>query len=152
MIYDRLDQLKTYLGISRNLDTAIAWLAANDAGKLAMGKYPVDGEKVIVLAQSYETKERTLARFEAHRRYIDIQLVTEGQEQCYATPLSNVGASEPFSAENDIGFYGEPASGEVALPMLPGTFAVFFPQDAHKPSCDLDVKRPVRKIVVKVAV
>jgi beta-galactosidase beta subunit len=31
-------------------------------------------------------------------------------------------------------------------------FAVFFPHDAHKPSCDWEGKRKLRKVVVKVAV
>ena len=152
MIYDTLDTLGSYKGISRNLDTAIAYLMSNDLAKLEVGKHPIDGDKVIVLVQSYETKTATVATYETHRKYIDIQLILEGQETCYYAPRGTLELSEAFNEEKDAGIYRNPAKGEVSLPLILGVFALFFPQDAHKPSCDLDGKHTNRKIVVKIAV
>ncbi len=67
MIYDTMDKLGSYKGISKNLDTAIAYLAANKLDKLEAGKHPVDGDKVIVLAQTYETKAAAVSKHETHR-------------------------------------------------------------------------------------
>jgi len=152
MIYDTMDKLGSYKGISKNLDTAIAYLAANKLDTLAVGKYPIDGDKVIVLAQTYETKAVAVAKHETHRKYIDIQFILEGQETCYCAPRESLELSEAHNEEKDIAFYKNPAKGEVALPLTPGVFALFFPQDAHKPSCDLEGKHTNRKIVVKIAV
>lgn len=152
MIYDRLDKLKTYKGISKNLDTAIDYLVKNDTGRLPDGKHPVDGDKVIVQVMSYETKDLAAAKYEAHKKYIDIQFVLDGKEGCYAAALEGLEPSEPFIAERDLGFYKNPAAPDAFLPLTPEVFAIFFPHDAHKPSCDFEGKRKLRKVVVKVAV
>jgi len=36
--------------------------------------------------------------------------------------------------------------------MIPGSYAIFFPQDVHRPACHKTVATPIRKIVVKVAI
>jgi len=150
MIYDTIKKMKTYKGISKNLDTAIDYLGKNDVSKVAEGKYPIDGDKVILQVMSYETKDLAAARFEAHKKYIDIQFVLDGKEACFARALEGLEPAEPFIEERDVGFYkGE---GGAFLPLTPDVFAVFFPHDAHKPSCNLEGKRKLRKIVVKVAV
>ena len=51
--------------------------------------------------------------------------------------------------ERDIYFY----EGEtVNISIGGGRLAIFFPQDAHAPSIAVGESRPVRKVVVKVAV
>jgi biofilm protein TabA len=152
MIYDRMDGIGSYKGISANLDAAISFLQERDLRGLDLGKHAVDGDKVFLLVQSYETKEAADGRFEAHRAYIDIQLLIEGEEFCYYEGLEGLEALEPYAADRDAGFYKAPGSGGVGLPLRPGLFAVFFPQDAHMPCCAAGAKRAVRKIVVKVAV
>ncbi len=121
MIYDRLDRLGSYRGLSKNLD-------------------------------EYETKEATEARYEAHLRCIDTQLVLEGRESCHFAPLEELEPAEPFSVEKDVGFFLEPVGGGCSLSLRPGLFALFFPRDAHKPGCVLEGGDRVRKIVIKVAV
>ena len=152
MIYDRFDKLKSYKGISKNLDTAIDYLGKNEVGKMPEGKHPVDGDRVIIQVMSYETKDVAAAKYEAHKKYIDIQFVLDGKEGCWATPIENLEPSEPFIAERDIGFYKNAAVPEAFTPLTPEVFAIFFPHDAHKPSCDFEGKRKLRKVVVKVAV
>lgn len=150
MIYDTLQNLHRYTGLTRNLDTAMRYLQekASVLNALPEGKHPIDGEKVIVQVMTYDTKDLAQARFEAHRKYIDIQFVLEGKEACYARPLEGLEAAEPFNDEKDVGFFrGE---GGAFLPLETGVFAVFFPWDAHKPSCDWEGKHKVRKVVVKV--
>lgn len=107
MIYDNLSGLGRYKGLLRNLDTAIDYLEGRDLGKLEPGRYPIDGEKVIVLVQAYETKKPETADYECHRRYIDIQFALSGEEVCYAVPLSELEPREAFDEERDIGFLGK---------------------------------------------
>ena len=150
MIYDSLKNLHRYTGLARNLDTAIRYVQEKlpVLNTLPEGKHPIDGERVIIQVMSYETKDLSAANFEAHRKYIDIQFLLEGKEACYACPLEGLQPEEPFNAEKDIGFFkGE---GGAFLPLSEGVFAIFFPWDVHKPSCDWEEKRRVRKVVVKV--
>jgi len=153
MIYDRLDSIAGYKGISHNLDLAIEYLAGNDVGALPEGRHEVALDEVYVSVQSYATKDPAAASLEAHRKYIDIQFLLEGAETCYYAPLAGLKPIGPFDEGKDVGFYWEPEEGLTPLALTPGRFALFFPSDAHKPSCHAaGQERRVRKIVVKVAV
>jgi YhcH/YjgK/YiaL family protein len=152
MIYDQRRALSSYKGISKNLDAAIDYLLKNDVGKLPDGKHPVaGGDTVVVQVSRYQTKDPGTAKFEAHKKYIDIQMVADGREGCYYLPLEGLAEDGPFAAERDVGFYrGENKS---LFPLEPGMFAVFFPWDAHKPSCDYEGKKSnIHKIILKVLV
>jgi len=148
MIFDQLDKLKIYKGISKNIDCAIDYLLDNDISILADGSYPIDTDNVIVNVMSYATKTLPEAAFEAHRKYIDIQILIRGEERCYYAPLDTLVASGSFNEEKDIGFYEGKEGG--SFPLKPDNFAIFFPHDAHMPSCDLIGKSEVRKVVVKI--
>jgi biofilm protein TabA len=150
MIYDSLDRLGSYRGLSRNLDAAMEYLAAHDLEGLSDGRSPIDGDRLFCNVMSYETKEASAAKYEAHRRYIDIQILLEGREDCFYLPLEGLPVLEEFSAERDVGFYSEAGVGGLGLPLAKGLFALFFPHDAHKPGCQRGGKCRVRKVVVKV--
>lgn len=61
---------------------------------------------------------------------------------------------QPYQADRDIQFFADNNLGqlETFLPMLPGNFAVFYPQDLHRPACQLvdGQAAALRKVVVKV--
>lgn len=149
MIYDSLKSIGLYSGLSRTMDLAVEYLQGTAFGELPDGRYPIHGDDVFVVVSSYETKDPGEVRFEAHRRYIDIQIALEGSEACHALSLECAVPDGPFDAERDVGFYREAEA--VALPLSWPMFAVFFPGDVHKPSCVLGAKSRVRKVVVKVA-
>ena len=52
-------------------------------------------------------------------------------------------------AERDLLFYIG-MENESTLTMVPGSFAVFFPTDVHRPGCVVDQPEAIRKVVVKV--
>ena len=56
--------------------------------------------------------------------------------------------------EKDTLYYKEnPDSGEVMLPMLEGSYAIFFPEDVHRPFCQMeDGPKDIKKIVIKIPV
>lgn len=58
---------------------------------------------------------------------------------------------EELLKEKDTIYYKEnPASEETMLLMTPGTYAVFFPEDVHRPFCMVEQPERVKKIVVKI--
>ena len=52
---------------------------------LPCGKYVIDGERIYVSIQEYETKSYGDCRFETHKRYADIQCILQGREQIWVT-------------------------------------------------------------------
>ncbi len=154
MILDNLATTRVaYENMDARLARAIDWLRAADLSAIAKGeKILIDGDRVYAMGQSYETIDPAAGSYETHRNYIDIQIMVEGEEIMYWTPLADLSTVKtPYSPERDVEFFEEPAFG-VPLTVRAGDFAVFFPSDGHKPRCRIGEAKTIRKIVVKIAV
>ena len=76
---------------------------------------------------------------------------TEAVAAALAARLADVAATttaDGYKSQDDILFFNQPAP--LWLPVLPGQFAVFFPEDAHAPLANAGVA--VHKLILKVAV
>ncbi|MDR3211012.1 MAG: YhcH/YjgK/YiaL family protein [Planctomycetota bacterium] len=154
MIIDNLySTLCSYANLDSRLATALEWLRRQDLSALPRDtRLPIDGDRIYALAQSYSTQDPGQVKFESHRLYIDLQLVVEGREIIFWTPLARLEKiSVPYDFAKDTVFYEDPAS-DSAIPLAAGDFAVLFPSDGHKPRCWLGAAAPVSKVVVKIAV
>lgn len=148
MIYDTIEHIGQYRCLSENLAKALDFLTGTDLQNMPDERVEIDGERVYAFFQRYETKPAN-DRPEAHRNYIDIQYVIEGEELIGVAPLSSMDREIEAHPERDIYFY----EGEtVKLPIGRGRLAILFPQDAHAPCIAVGESSPARKIVVKVAV
>jgi len=149
MILDELKNWRCYEAL-RELKPAFEFLEANAGKSLPEGRVEIDGDRLFALVQTYPPKPVAEAEFEAHRRYADVQYIAAGAEMIGWAPTDGLEVTTPYDDAKDIGFYAQPARyTPAAVPA--GSFAVFYPQDAHMPCCRLDSDEPVHKIVVKVA-
>lgn len=147
MILDHLQQAWRYAGLYPGFDAAFRFLERADLAALADGRYEIDGDRVYALVQRPAGRGLDAARLEAHRRYIDIQVVLAGYEVIGWSSLAVcAGAGEGYDAVQDVElFAGRPA---VWTAVGGREFAVYFPEDAHAP---LAGAGPLHKVVVKVA-
>lgn len=132
-------------------DKAFAFLEHNDPALLADGEHPIDGDTLFMSIASLRTKDESLLRFEAHRKYIDIQIPLSGREKFLCAPsLAGMNVAEDLYAASDIAFYTPPAS-HSSLILDPGHFVVFFPGEAHCPCCAVTPGgEDLRKVVFKI--
>lgn len=135
----------------QGLERVFEYLARTDLASLPLGRTTVDGDDVYVMVSEAETRGPAQVRFEAHRRYIDIQLVVRGQEAIGVAPAAGLVSVEPYDAAKDIEFFAVPPE-SATLALRAGDFAVFAPDDAHRPGLHLDGPHVSRKAVVKVSV
>ncbi|HQU46349.1 MAG: hypothetical protein B7Z73_09360 [Planctomycetia bacterium 21-64-5] len=148
MILDRLANGRQYAVLHPGFAAALAALADPSTAELPVGRHAIDGERLYLIKGHDPGRSREGARLESHRRYIDIQLTLAGQEEIGWLPLADCGEPETaFPTERDIAFYS--ARPETWLAVPPGTFAIFFPSDAHAP---LAGEGELVKAVAKVAV
>lgn len=152
MIVALLEDINRYRGLSANLDTAFDWLLKEKWQNLEEGKHAILGEAIYALIQSYKSKGHAACRFEAHRSFIDIQMLTLGEEIIEVLPRVGLEVLEPYKP--DIEFYVTPKDSIAhRLCMKPGMLAIFFPEDAHRPGMMArDEPEDIGKIVIKVAV
>ena len=104
------------------------------------------------LEQVYLSKAQTDGFFESHRKYIDVQVVVEGDETLELAEISRLPVKQAYDAERDVIIYADYA-GASLLRLNPGEAAIFFPVDGHMPGLRSGVTATlVRKTVIKVPV
>lgn len=153
MIYDGLGAIGLYRGLSRGLDVLIDWLGSNDPAELPLGKTSIDGERVFANVMNASTRRFEDARFETHRRYMDVQVDLEGAESFKTTPGATVPAGE-FDEAGDKGYcHAAPENHDLLDGTLEGgRFVVFMAGEPHMPNlvCEGNEVGPIKKICFKV--
>lgn len=148
MVYSHIGRLTQWKGYSKNLDTAIGWLLSVPFREMTAGKYTIDGEQVFALVQEKRTAPRGQLKWEAHREYIDLQLLLEGKESIGFQEAAGLRPAGDWETENDIGFYLDNGLG-FFVPMKPRDFVLCFPEDAHMPLVAEKEPEELRKLVIK---
>src|ERR1035437_8007324 len=148
MIFSTLAQSDRYAGLHPLFPHVFNYMRNTDLYALAPGRYPIAGEDLFAIVEQVPGRTREMARLEAHRRYIDIQLVLDGVDEmgwksladCY-NPVSD------HSIDKDIRFFHDAPAAWIATP--PDAFCIFFPEDAHAP---LVSGRATPNVIFKLAV
>ena len=92
------------------------------------------------------------ARFEGHRRYIDIQYIQRGKELMQVCSVDHAQHTTEYSNEKDVIFFADPHTPTQST-VDAGEFGIFYPWDLHKPGLSPDgTPAPVKKVLVKIAV
>jgi YhcH/YjgK/YiaL family protein len=149
MIIDHIKNASTYKGLTGGIQKALDYLARTDFSALAPGRYDIEGDRVYALVQHYNTRPREKGLWEAHRRYIDVQFVSNGLESMGYAPLDTMTVTQPYAADKDCVLFS--GNGDFVT-ATSGTFVIFFPQDVHMPCLACGAPQPMLKVVVKVAV
>lgn len=149
MILDGINHFLKYARKNENSLLAYDFIMNYQKNPLPCGRYDLDGERCFALVQTYETVPEVQKDFESHERYIDLQYVIEGAEKMLWSQRELLSIKTPLDKAKDVEFYsgGENAC---AVVVRAGEFAVFYPQEAHKPGCCVTTPETVRKIVIKM--
>ena len=107
----------------------------------------MDGKDLVVNFSIAKGKTKEQAQLETHKNFIDIQIPLSCMEVMGYTPACNLPEGE-YNAEKDITKFAMPS--EAYIPVHPGMFAIFFPQDGHAPC--ISEEESIRKVIVKVRV
>lgn len=148
MIIDRPGNTCHYEKMHPGFAAAFELIRNFDFSGAESGPAEVDGERLTINVIRGEGKAIEDCKMEAHKRYIDIQYLVSGDEQFGWKLVCD--CEQPigeFDEAKDVIKYNDAPDGW--FPLLPGTFAVFFPEDAHAPMLG---KGPIEKLVVKVLV
>jgi YhcH/YjgK/YiaL family protein len=116
------------------------------------GEYPLDGDLMFARVLSYETKSPDQARFEAHRKYTDIQSTLDGAEGIGVVNLLKLEEEQAYDEDKDVAFFKTPQSVPTLVDIYPGSFAFLLPHDGHMPALEIGASRRIKKVVVKIAI
>jgi YhcH/YjgK/YiaL family protein len=148
---NRTTLAKAYYKNNERWNKAFAFLKDNDLTKLELKRFDLDGDNLYVLVSEYNTKNPENARYEAHRKYIDIQYVVSGSELIGIAPLASKDSTlQEYDATKDIEFLTVKKG--ITVQATPAKFFVFFPEEAHMPGLKEEINAPVRKAVIKIRI
>lgn len=146
MITGKLEDIREKAVLSDKILTKLEFLNS-DFSQYTAGCYEVDHNSFFFLNE-YETKEEESCFWEAHRKYVDIHYMLEGQEKIAVDHIERLQVKEEYDAEKDaIFFKGDVLSG---ITMNPGDVMICFPEDSHMTGLIVHERQKVRKVVLKV--
>ncbi|MEN6472908.1 MAG: YhcH/YjgK/YiaL family protein [Syntrophaceae bacterium] len=131
----------------------LATLTEDAFSALAPGevrRVDLQGEALFALNQVYETRDLDQAKFEAHRRYIDIQYVFEGHETLRLACIDGATPVTEFDEEKDFRLYD--AGDYSTISFQKGMVCILYPADLHAPCLDWQGRSLIKKTVIKVRV
>lgn len=150
MILDTLTNWGRYSALAE-LREAFGFLEGQTEVCLGSGRVEIDGDRLYAIVQAYAPKPVAEARFESHRRYLDIHFICQGAEMLGCAPVSDLAVETSYDPDKDVAFHPKPAT-FTQLALRKSVFAVCYPEDAHMPGCLLDSAEQVVKVVVKVRI
>ena len=149
MIYDSIENMELYFKACKGMSRVFKFYTEKFSPSVECGEYRI-GAGIIAIVQQYEAKERSEKFFEAHRKYVDIQIVLSGVEIAGIANLKDCRTIEKYNSEKD---FHKLEGGEDFITLKKGLFAVFFPQDAHMPGIKCGTQKgKIKKVVFKLPV
>lgn len=151
MIKDNLQHISYYNYLTKELQLSLKYLKDTDFSAMENGRYEVIEGKVFALVQDYTSKPESEGKFEAHKKYIDIQFIVKGEEKIGKGILEDFEETTPYDEEKDIVFLAPKEDAKIEfIKLKEDEFAIFTPNDVHMPALAIDEPAYVKKVVVKV--
>ena len=113
-----------------------------------LGKIVIDDDRLFINNINPECVLELSQKLEVHREYIDVHILLEGKERIGWKDIDSLTSCvQTYNSETDSALYQDVPTTYVDL--LPGQFAIVYPEDAHAP---LIGNGRIRKLVAKVKI
>ena len=149
MVYDSIQNAEIYFGLGERVQKALEFLRDTDFENMEPGKIEIDGDNIFAIVAKYETKPTEEGKWEAHRKYLDIQYMVKGIEDFGFVNIDFLDPNDDYNEEKDIEFF---KGGGDYLQFSEDDFLILYPQDVHMPGLIAEEKEEVLKIIVKVLI
>ncbi len=148
MIYDTLNNLPNYLGMSENLDTVIEYVMARDINTLPAGKTRIDGDKAVVTVSTVTPQVSEKAPFVRHDTHLTLETDLEGSE-LFEVSLGEFSPTKPADEAADITVGS--AGTSIAGMLCEGRFALYLAGEPYKSGLKAQGCGKLKKAVFRIA-
>ncbi len=148
MLFGNIRQLNMLPFTQENLRNWITEAVQITEGK-EDGKYHLSNDQIFAIVATTETEPFEKRRSEIHKKYVDVQILLEGKECLgYANTL-DLDSQALTELENDVMFFDQ-VENENFVHLTAGDFAVFYPDQLHRPLCASGQPGKVKKVIIKI--
>ncbi len=139
-----------YKNVHPRMKAALEALQKLAASNPADGRYEIDGDNIYANVGTGTTRLAKDAKFEMHKKYIDIQCVIEGQEIIGNETTDKLVPVNEYQADGDYQLF-EMNNEYDPMIVSAGELMIIFADEPHCPSLAVnDTPAKVKKIIVKV--
>ena len=150
MVIDTIHNAYRYYNIHPLFEKAFEHIRQTDLNSIEVGKYDIEegNLKVIISNKMGMTRNESIAKFECHNQYIDIQFCVSGiEEYGWKSRESCKIEKAPYDPVKDVLFFSE--NPDMYFELREGQFAIFFPTDVHAPMIgEGEIKKMIFKIKI----
>lgn len=150
MILDTIEHAGRYDCLGPQWKTAFDAIRAYDPARFRKGEAILLDHGVKLLQFEPTTRPRDQVKLEAHRRFADVMILAAGEESIAWKPTAQLRELTMEYDPAQDALLAKMDDDALEIPMRPGRFVVFLPQDAHGPDCAAGPCAAVRRIVIKV--
>lgn len=148
MVIGHLNDSARYESLHPAFKQVFSYIKAHDLLHAPLERIELDGDRLFINNVEPTLVPQDKQPLEAHRTYLDIHVILEGQERFGWRDLADCGTpSRPYSEEDDYMLFDLPATSYTDLSA--GQFAIVWPEDAHAPVIG---EGKVRKLIIKARV
>jgi biofilm protein TabA len=128
------------------------YLSTRTFDEIEDGVYPVGEDGTYLVVKTTDTIPFSEALPERHQRYMDIHYILAGSETIGFARECEKNQSLEVTPVIDDHIFFQAVEHEMALTLYPGQYAIFLPDDIHRPWCTGTETNYVRKALLKVPV
>lgn len=140
MIYDKIENLNRYKSLKK--------IEGFDISKYQKGKFDISNDVFFGIGLEYETKNETECLWEAHKKYLDIHYIIEGEEIIDIAQTDTMSPTMAFDYKNDYQLFEGKKQQSIIL--RKGDFLALYPNECHKTAIKITTPTSVKKIVFKI--
>jgi len=142
MIIDNINNLSLYPNLPEQI---LSFIQGN---QFQEGRTDIEGDNFFAIGLNYETKNQSDGLWEAHRKYLDIHYIVQGQELVHISHIDSMIVSNDYQDDYQL-FEGDKMH-EVLLKK--DDFLVLYPHEVHKTSIMNNEVSNVKKFVFKLLI
>lgn len=149
MIFCKLTDLDKYqIQLTHSLSELKDYIIKKEADLFQKGKFEIKGNTFFGIGLEYETKNVEECSWEAHRKYLDVHYILEGEEIVEVTHVEHTKTKEAYNDEHDYQLFN--GESKIEINCKPGDVLILEPEDIHKTGIINMQKSNVLKIVFKI--
>lgn len=148
MIVSNLKNSERIEGLHPLFKVLFDYVKSHDLLHADLGRIEIDGERLFINNVNPECVAAEKQVLELHHDYIDVHILLEGAERIGWKALEDLQKeTKTYSKEEDCALYSDIPTTYVDL--LPGQFAIVYPEDPHAPIIG---NGKIRKLIAKVRI
>lgn len=149
MIFGNLNHLEEYPFLEKAIQECFAYASAHPLAGYEKGSYEIDGKRLFVNIVEYTTTEPENRFWEAHRQYLDLHLMLQGEEQVDLNFIANMDQEDFQEADDFLPLKG---GKNASVILRDNDFLICYPNDAHRTAVQAHQPMAIKKAIFKILI